>query len=36
MRTEPLLTALRGQIADAHKLDAEIAANLKELGFEKG
>jgi len=36
MKIERLITALRGQIAAAHDLDAAIAANLKELGFGKG
>lgn len=30
---EPLVAALREQQAEAAKLDAAIAANLKELGY---
>jgi len=36
METDPRITAMRCQIADAHDLDAATAANLKELGFGKG
>ena len=36
MKTERLRIALRSQMAEASNFDAAIAANLKELGFEKG